>query len=200
LTQKSTTTFKFKKVWTFPEPVEKRIANFVEKIGGLWLHAPCGISMIGKGQFTNKTRLMTLDIDPSLKPDIICDVFTMKEHPEIKNVIKKWGGFDGVISDPLWYFSETCPKCNYKITNRTKGLAYPDRRYLSFEVRDILKPGGWWLFNGLWNAKVKGLSFADPQTNPIGASIEVAMQQFSSFRNVSLLIYYRKMNEVFGYV
>lgn len=186
MTQKSTTTFKFKKAWTFPETVEQRIANFVEKIGGHWLHAPCGISMLGKGPFGDKSKITTLDIDCKLNPDIIWDIFLLKDNPEIQRVIKEEGGFDGVVSDPLWYFSEVCPHCGYKITNRTKGLAYPDRRYLSFAIRDVLKPGGKFLFNGLWNPRVKGLSVD---------RIEIPMQTFSSFRNVSLLVYCTKVNE-----
>lgn len=139
--------------------------------------------------------MYTLDINPDVKPDCVCDIFKMTKNDFIISLVKKHGGFTGVVSDPLWYFSEICPKCGYKITNRTKGLAYPQRRHLSFQIRQVLKPDGWWLFNGLWNPRVKGLAFADPKTNPIGAPIEVPMQAFSSFRNVSLLCYMKKVNQ-----
>ena len=194
MVQKAGTKLTFKEAWTFPYEVEKRIVEFVEKHKGLWLHAPVGTSKIATGYFKNGVRMLTLDINSDLKPDIVCDIFKMTEEPTIKKIVEA-GGFDGVISDPLWDFSEQCPKCDYVITNRTKGLTYPKRRYLGYQVRDVLKPGGWWVFNGLWNPKVKGLQLTDPQTNPIKSPIEIPMQSFSSFRNVSLLVYCQKINQ-----
>lgn len=130
--------------------------------------------------FETKSKVMTLDINEELKPDLVCDIFKMTEHPEIIKIMKEYGGFDRIISDPLWYSKEK---------KRTIGLSYPSRRYLSYQVRDILKPGGLWLFNGLWNPIVKGLSIQ---------KIEIPMQAFSSFRNVSLLVYMKKVNERFS--
>ncbi len=45
MTQKSTYLI-FKDAWTFPEQVERRIASFVNKHPGTWLHAPSGISKL----------------------------------------------------------------------------------------------------------------------------------------------------------
>jgi len=177
MTQKASTALTFKEAWSFPERVEQRIAKYVDSHRGNWLHAPVGISMLGRGLFQTKTKMTTLDINSDLKPDIVCDIFKMTEHPDIISVMKEHGGFDGVISDPLWYSKDK---------KKTIGLAYPDRRYLSFQVRDILKPGGKWLFNGLWNPRVKGMHID---------KVEIPMQAFSSFRNVSLLVYLTRINE-----
>ena len=176
MVQKASTRLKFKEVWTFPYEVEKRIGEFVLKHPGTWLHAPVGISKIGLGEFDKTVKMITLDKDAELKPDIVCDIFKMNEEATIQKFVEA-GGFDGVISDPIWYTKDK---------QKTIGMSYPDRRYLSFQVRDVLKPGGWWLFNGLWNPKVKGLSIK---------KIETPMQAFSSFRNISLLIYCQKVNE-----
>jgi hypothetical protein len=179
MTQLASTQLTFKKAWSFPVPVEKRITTFVKNVGGNWLHAPVGISQLGKGIFESDLKVLTLDKNPDVKPDIVCDIFKMTDNKEIKKIMKECGGFDGVISDPIWYTKEK---------QKTIGLAYPDRRYLSYQVRDVLKPGGWWVFNGLWNPIVKGLSIRD---------IEIPMQAFSSFRNLSLIVYLKKVNEVF---
>lgn len=194
MVQKASTKLVFKTAWEFPYEVERRIANFVNKHYGNWLHAPVGMSKLATGIFQPKTKMLTLDIDEKVNPDILCDVFDMHQHPQIKEVIKTFGGFDGVISDPLWYDKLVCSNCNHIVEN-PKGLSYPDRRWLSYEVRDVLKPGGWWLFNGLWNPRVKGLSPTNPHTNPTGTPYEIPMQQFSSFRNVSLLIYCQRKNQ-----
>jgi len=71
--QKSSTRLTFKRAWTFPEEVEKRIAKRVRK--GLWLHAPVGVSKIGKGPFNDSVEVVTVDIDPRVKPDIVADIF-----------------------------------------------------------------------------------------------------------------------------
>lgn len=197
MVQKASTKLTFKKAWTFPYEVERRIANFVTKHPGFWLHAPVGTSKIGLGQFNPKIKMMTLDINADLKPDIVCDIYEMSQNPKIKEIIRNRGGFDGVISDPLWERKLVCYKCGHVLDNQS-GLAYPDRRWLSYEVRDILKPGGWFLFNGLWNPRVKGLVPTNPHTNPIGTPVEVPMQAYSSFRNVSLLIYCKRVNERLG--
>ena len=170
MVQKTYTKLTFKEAWTFPYVVEQRIAEFVSNHPGKWLHAPVGASKIAKGPFGSGVDMLTLDINPKLNPDIICDVFKMSESIGRER-------FDGVISDPIWYTKEK---------NKTVGLAYPQRRFLSYQVRDVLKPGGWFLFNGLWNPIVKGLSIQ---------KVEVPMQAFSSFRNLSLLVYLKKINE-----
>lgn len=171
MTQKSSTTLKFNDAWTFPYEVEKRIAEFLKKHPGDWLHAPVGISKIALGPFDKNIHMETLDINSDLKPDHVCDIFKMPDYFGDKK-------FDGVISDPIWYTKEK---------KKTIGLAYHERRYLSYAVRDVLKPGGWFLFNGLWNPIVKGLKIR---------KVEVPMQAFSSFRNVSLLVYLQKINGV----
>jgi len=179
LTQTSTQ-LTFKKAWTFPEPVEERIASFINKHPGNWLHAPVGISKL----FTEptldkrKTKMITFDKDASLKPDVVGDIFKLPQYFKEK--------FDGVISDPIWYFDLMCQKCG-NMVEKNKGLAYPYRRYLGYAVRDILKPGGYWIFNGLWLPKTKGMKILEP--------IEIPAQKFASFRNVSLLIYSQKINE-----
>jgi len=162
---------KFKECWTFPEQVEKRISEFVKKHPGEWLHAPVGISKIGLGPFNHKVTMTTFDRDADLKPDIVGDIFNLTEYTG-RNV------FDGVISDPIWYTQEK---------NKTVGLAYHQRRYLSYQIRDVLKPGGWWVFNGLWLPECKGLEIINP--------IHVPAPTFTGFRNVSLLIYLKKVNE-----
>jgi len=168
MTQKARTNLTFKKAWTFPEEVEKRIAKNITD--GLWLHAPVGISKIARGIFNKYVTMITLDKDASLRPDIVGDIFHL---PFRFNV------FDGAISDPIWYTKDK---------KKTIGLSYPQRRYLSYQIRDALKPRGLWIFNGLWNPIVKGLKII---------TVEVPMQAFSSFRNLSLLVYLRKVNENF---
>ena len=165
MVQKASTRLSFKQIWTFPEQVEKRIAGKMDK--GLWLHAPVGISKIGLGPFNDDIQVVTVDVDPRVKPDVVADIF----HLPFKN-----NTFDGAISDPIWYTKEK---------EKTIGLSYPQRRYLSYEIRDKLKPGALWIFNGLWNPIVKGLKIM---------SIETALQAFSSFRNISLLVYLKKVN------
>jgi len=162
---------KFKECWTFPEQVEKRISEFVKKHPGNWLHAPVGISKIGYGPFNDKIKMTTFDKDPEVKPDIVGDIFSLSDYVGRDK-------FDGVISDPIWYTKEK---------NKTVGLAYHQRRYLSYQVRDVLKPGGFWVFNGLWLPECKGLEIVNP--------IHVPAPTFSGFRNVSLLIYLKKVNE-----
>ena len=164
------TTLTFKDAWVFPEEVEKRIANAVIHNPGKWLNAPVGTSDIGRGPFNEHIEMTTFDKDPQLNPDVEGDIFRLNDFfkPE---------SFDGVISDPIWYTYEK---------NKTVGLAYHQRRYLSYQIRDVLKPGGLWIFNGLWNPIVKGLKII---------RVEVPMQAYSSFRNVSLLIYLKKVNE-----
>ena len=171
MTQKSTYLI-FKQAWTFPEQVQKRIANFMNKHPGKWLHAPVGISKLGKEKTLDKSKIImyTLDKDPSVKPDFVCDIFKMSDMVG-RNV------FDGVISDPVWYTEEK---------DKTVGLSYPQRRYLGYEVRDILKPGGYWVFNGLWLPQTKGMKILEP--------IEIPAQKFASFRNVSLIVYSQKVN------
>jgi hypothetical protein len=170
MVQQSKSGLKFNTAWTFPYEVEQRIAEIVNAHPGNWLHAPVGISKIGLGPFGTNIDMETLDINPLLKPDHVCDIFKMPEY-------FKGRKFDGVISDPIWYTKDK---------KATIGLAYPQRRHLSYAVRDILKPGGIFIFNGLWNPIVKGLKLQ---------KVEVPMQQFSSFRNVSLLITLKKINE-----
>lgn len=166
MVQKSSTRLSFKKAWTFPYEVEKRIAKNLTP--GLWLHAPVGISKIAKGPFKNGVRMVTLDIDPKLKPDVVGDIF----HLPFKE-----GAFMGAISDPIWYSKDK---------KKSIGLSYPQRRFLSYSIRDVLATGGTWLFNGLWNPIVKGLRIE---------KVEIPMQAFSSFRNVSLLVYLKRVNE-----
>jgi len=170
MVQKSKSGLTFNKAWTFPYEVEQRIAEIVNAHPGNWLHAPVGISQIGLGPFNPQVEMDTLDRDETLKPDHVCDIFKMNEYFGDRK-------FDGVISDPIWYTQEK---------KKTIGLAYPDRRHLSYAIRDVLKPGGIFIFNGLWNPTVKGLKVE---------KVEVPMQQFSSFRNVSLLITLRKVNQ-----
>ena len=180
MTQGSTQ-LEFKQAWSFPEKVEKRIISFINKHPGKWLHAPVGISKIGKEQTLDKskTTITTFDRDEKLKPDIVGDIFKLPQY------FKK--EFDGVISDPIWYFDLMCQKCG-NIVEKNKGLAYPMRRYLGYSVRDVLKPGGYWIFNGLWLPKTKGMKILEP--------IDIPAQKYASFRNVSLIVYSQKVNSV----
>ncbi len=176
----SSTQFEFKFAWTFPQPVEERIADFINKHPGKWLHAPVGISKLGKDPTLDKSKIemVTFDRDESLKPDVVGDIFKLPQYFGAE--------FDGVISDPIWYFDLMCQKCG-NIVEKNKGLSYPSRRYLNYAVRDVLKPGGYWIFNGLWLPKCKGMKILEP--------IEIPAQKFASFRNVSLLVYSKKVNE-----
>ena len=106
MTQKAS--LKFKEAWTFPEQVEKRISEFVKKHPGKWLHAPVGISKIALGPFDKTVQMTTFDKDPSVKPDIVGDIFKLSEYFGRNK-------FDGVISDPIWYTKEK---------NKSVGLAY----------------------------------------------------------------------------
>ncbi len=183
----SSTHLKFNEAWTFPEAVEKHIADFISEKKGRWLHAPVGTSKLHKEYklFNDHTRIVTLDINNELKPDLVCDIFKMSEHCFIKEIIKNHGGFDGVVSDPIWYDKVECKKCKHVFKN-PKGLAYPERRHLLYQLRDVLKPGGWLIFNALWRPTCKGLK--------IIKQYEIA-QAFSSFRNSSLLYYCQRTNE-----
>ena len=162
----------FKKAWTFPKQVEDYITKVVNDEGGKWLHAPVGVSEIGKANTIDGTSvdMLTFDRDPTVNPDLVGDIFDMPFEK---------GSFDGVISDPVWYSEEK---------NKTYGLSYDKRRYLSYQVRDILKPGGLWIFNGLWIPEVKGLKVIDP--------IIVPTPTFTGFRNVSLIVLLRRTNEI----
>lgn len=173
----SLTKLHFDEAWEFPEEVEKHIANILNKKGGLWLHAPIGRSKIKNGLFNDKTNIITIDINLDLKPDIVASMFYLPF---------KDGTFDGAISDPLWYLKLICKKCGHAMKNATKGMAYPQRRHLSYSIRQVLKPGGLWLFNGLWNPRVKGFSVK---------KTEFAIQNFSSFRNVALFFTLQKVNQ-----
>lgn len=181
-----TGSMKFQDCWTFPEPVEKRITKFVSLHPGKWLHAPVGISMIFKGEsFQNDVDMVTLDHDESVKPDVLGDIFNLKKSFDCK--------FDGVISDPVWLKHEICKHCK-KPVDKEIGLAYPTRRKLSYSVRDVLKPGGWWIFNGLWDPAVKGLDITPNDFSPSG--LEIPRQQFNSFRNLPYLAYLQRQNGV----
>ena len=188
MTQTSTG-IKFQKAWTFPEPVEKRIAKFVSLHPGKWLHAPVGISKIFKGEsFPHNVEMITLDSDASVKPDVVGDIFNLKDYFDYK--------FDGVISDPVWLKYETCKHCG-KPTTREVGLAYPQRRKLSYSVRDILAPGGWWVFNGLWDPSIKGLDITPNDFCESG--VEIPRQEFNSYRNLPYLAYLQRQNEVLDF-
>lgn len=185
----------FRDVWTFADPVEKRIADFVSKHPGLWLHAPAGQSKLGKlGGFDKSTIMYTLDRDASTEPDMVWDLFKLKECPTIADIMEQNGGFDGVISDPVWLKIDTCDSCK-EVIETDLGISYPGRRHLSYSIRNVLKPGGWALVNGLWNPEVKGLELTNPKTNPAGTPIEVGIQNFNSFRNLALLFYLQRKNE-----
>ena len=187
MVQKARTILKFNEAWTFPEAVEKHIAKFVEEHPGTWLHAPVGTSKLHhKENFGSKVTMITLDINPELQPDLVCDIFRMTENPFIKDIMETSGGFDGVISDPIWYEKVNCTECGHCFKN-PKGLAYPERRYLLYQLRDVLKPGGWLLFNALWRPTCKGMKIKKP-------CYEIA-QAFASFRNSSLLYYSQKVNQ-----
>jgi hypothetical protein len=175
-------------VWTFPQDVENHIEDLIEKIGGTGLHAPCGISKLGKKLKLNPLtcNVISVDLDPTVHPDIVADIFNLKNNPYIEKTIRNEGGFDFVISDPVWLKVDTCPNCKEVEFQSEKGIAYPLRRRLSYSVRDVLKPGGVWIFNGLWNPEVKGLKLA-PFPEAIH-DIEMIKQYFNSFRNLSLLM------------
>lgn len=196
MTQKSNP-LKFRNVWTFPEPVEKYIAKFMELHLGLWLHAPAGISKLGKGGFKNNVEVLTLDSDPTVNPDIVGDIFNLKEHTTIQSIVNSpRQGFDGIISDPVWLKVDTCPKCKDSFET-TKGLSYPRRRDLSYAIRDILKPGGWWVFNGLWDPGVKGMEITGNDYCKSG--LAAPLQTYRSYRNFSLVIFLQRKNEVLSF-
>jgi hypothetical protein len=219
MTQK-TSNIHFKQAFSFPEALETRIWSMMlqetRKVGRptLWLHAPCGISRLGSVEpyKSDFIKVINVDIDESVNPDIICDVFKLTEHPLIKNVIDK-GGFDGYVTDPIWYEQKRC-RCEHckKMTTfkNKKGLAYPQRRYLSYQLRDCLKEGGLGLFNCLWNPLVKGTKMAfleipeDHECNESKveaadidkAYVDIPDQKFTSFRSISLLWHIRKCTDL----
>lgn len=191
----------FRPVWTFPEDVENHIENLIDyafefQDTGIILHAPAGISKIGQRSRLHRKpgiEVWTLDHDPKTKPDILGDLYNMRSNPEIKKILKKHGGFDLVISDPVWLKVDMCDRCKDQEFENQKGISYPMRRRLSYSVRDILKPGGLWFFNGLWNPEVKGLKLS-----PLPGSVhevEMVKQKFNSFRNLSLIMCLKRVNE-----
>jgi hypothetical protein len=175
-------------VWTFPQDVEHHLEKLLEHFEGTVLHAPCGISQLGKKtklRENKKIKFLTLDLDTTVGPDIVGDIFNLKDS--VKEPV------DVVISDPVWLKVDTCPACKDVEFQSEKGIAYPLRRKLSYSVRDILKPGGTWFFNGLWNPEVKGLKLA-PFPEHIH-EVEMIKQNFNSFRNLSLLMCLKRVNE-----
>ncbi len=210
MTQKSSTNLLFQDVYTFPEPVEKHIWNlmkeYTKKVDHktFWLHAPVGISPIGKQEpyLDDNISVVTFDIDDNLKPDIVGDIFNLHIDNNLQNYLQETGieAFDGAISDPIWIEQKNC-KCRHcgEITayRNPKGLQYHKRRYISYEIRDVLKPNGLMIMNCLWNPWVIGFkkekkigTQADYRRTPgltKKTTIEVIYQSFSSFRNVSLV-------------
>lgn len=75
-----------------------------------------------------------LDIQPQ-SPDVTqADMFQIPFKPET---------FDTVICDPPWAIGN-------------------DKRWaITYQLRDVLKPGGKLLFNGLWIPRIKGMTIID---------------------------------------
>jgi hypothetical protein len=188
-------------VWTFPEAVENHLETMIDyvfrdKDEGIVLHAPAGISKIGQRNRIDRhpgIQVLTFDHDLKTAPDIIGDLYSMRKTPEIKKIIKARGGFDLVISDPVWLKVDLCQRCKDQEFENEKGISYPMRRRLSYSVRDILKPGGLWFFNGLWNPEVKGLKLV-PFPGHLH-EVEMVKQKFNSFRNLSLIMCLKRVNE-----
>ena len=180
------TKLKFREAWGFPEQVENIIVEIMKEHPGKWLHAPVGKSKIGRDLIPEGCKVVTFDIDDSVKPDIIGDLWTMSTNPQVL----KEGPFDGIISDPVWLKIETCANCKDEKVETTKGLAYPKRRYLSYEARDLLKMGGWWIFNGLWDPTCHGMEIEPNTIFPSGVGIP--FQSYNSYRNLSLLMVLKK--------
>lgn len=219
---------RFKQAFSFPEALESRIWSMMmqetKKVGRptLWLHAPCGISRIGQVEpyKSDFIKVINVDIDETTNPDIVADIiqmdenekFTLLENPLIKSVLEK-GGFDGYITDPIWYEQKRarCEHCRKMTTFKNKkGLAYPQRRYFSYVLRDCLKEGGLGLFNCLWNPLVKGTKMAFleiPEDHEMNEGkveapdidkpyVDIPSQAFTSFRNISLLWHIRKSTDL----
>lgn len=149
----------------------------------------------------------TFDIDEKTKPDIQGDIFELSKNPAIMALYTKYGGFDGVISDPIWIEEKRCRcrNCGEMTAYKNpKGVSYHKRRYISYELRDVLKPGGLFMMNCLWNPWVIGLSripqvgvqtdYGNLKPEEISnlETVDTIYQSFSSFRNVSLLWRFRK--------
>lgn len=207
MTQGSTH-LKFKKCYTFPESVEKNIWDSLVDLADRLerpidvLHAPSGVSRIGHVEpfIDDRIKVTSFDIDPSTHPNILGDIFNISKNEIVKMIVEKIGGFDSVVSDPIWIEEKRCRcvNCNQMTPYKNpKGLAYHKRRYVSYELRDVLKKGGLFIMNCLWNPWVIGLS----REPIVGAqldykeldgleditTVQTIYQAFSSFRNVSLI-------------
>ena len=143
--------YTFKKAWSWPGEVESKIKDLCE---GRVLHVCCGDSKLGD---------VRVDSDSKRGPDIVCDMFHLTEHPDLKPMI---GKFDTVLCDPPWE------------------LPYHLRGKLLRQCRDMLKPNGRLIFNCFWFPKTRGLS-VDPE-------IYVGVPH-NLWRNASLLITARRM-------
>lgn len=187
----------FKECYTFPSSVEDHILNIIKNYQRKLdktirvLHAPSGKSQLGKNE--KNIQMTNFDIDETVNPDVVGDIYKLTDHFERNS-------FDVVLSDPIWIEEKRC-KCRncgemtaYK---NPKGVPYPKRRFISYNLRDVLKINGLFMMNCLWNPWVKGLSKipivgmqADymefPNLEKL-ETVETIYQSFSSFRNVSLI-------------
>ena len=210
MTQKTSTNLVFKQMYTFPESVENHIwemmQEYTQKVGHktYWLHAPAGISRLGSIEpyIDDNIVVVSFDIDPKVEPDIIGDIYNLSHEPLIWDYLQQTGveKFDGVISDPIWIEQKRarCRNCKEMTAYKNpKGVQYHKRRYISYELRDVLKSGGIFIMNCLWNPWVKGLSkipvvgvqtdYAEHDDLENIQTVETIYQAFSSFRNVSLI-------------
>lgn len=213
MVQKVKSNLTFKKCYTFPEPLENKIWNLLLEIQKEKnkvihvLHAPVGVSRIGEGKYFNENiKVTTFDIDPKVNPHILGDIFNLSKNEMIKKQIEYHGFYDVVISDPIWIEDKTCrcKNCGEKTSYKnSKGLQYHKRRYISYEIRDVLKDEGYYIFNGLWNPYVigfeknfnvsVGMNYEEFPNLEELTTIETLYQNFSSFRNISLLFVMKKV-------
>ena len=113
----------YKKNWRDPSEIEDIVKKYNH---GFVLNMPCGESKVGH---------VRADVDPKVKPDIICDMF----NPPFKR-----SSFDMIYSDPPW---------NINIFKRRK---------LAIALTNLLKPiTGHLVFNCDWILMNKVLQLKD---------------------------------------
>lgn len=102
--------------------------------------------------FCGKSKLggLRIDIEPSNEPDLVADVLTL---PTLLGANSQ----KGIIADPPWE------------------IPFGQRRYFSYAMRDITKPGGYLIINAPWNPWVKGLEIIE---------VWKVYQAFNSYRDL----------------
>lgn len=124
--------FQFIETWVFPKPVEEFLVEKCAEYAPVYGHKDFTHVCCGKSNLGGKR----IDIDPANKPDMVADLL---ELPTLLGENSQ----DNILADFPWE------------------IKYHDRRYFSYAVRDICKPGGILILNCPWSPWVKGLEILE---------------------------------------